>query len=808
MKMAADDVLEDFLDALFPIEAEGLLEFRALPRGTRIFVVPGDYRTVRRFIRKHQDQNIFVGIATRTKDGDGSLANCHDLWAVWVDIDFSKLPESEARQRLQDFAAHPSIVISTGHGLHAYWRLTFLLDVREHSDQAYTLLRRLARHLGGDPASAEPARILRVPGTLNHKYDPPRPVTIERLDPRSFYKVEDIERAFPPEPKPESRPTSFTVPPAIPEGRRNDLLYRLARSLKTRNLSHAAILAALRTENEEKGRPPLDDAELVRIADHAITQPDRPDFQLPVPTGRPDSEDSEHSEDGGVPSWQPPVPFHEFDLPPFPTDAFPTWLRDYVEAKATETQTPLDLPAGLVLSVVAAVCAKVVEIEVRPGFVEAVNIYIVVSLEPGNRKSAVFQATVAPLEDFEQAEHRRQVGEIKAAQLRKDLAESRLEDAEVALKNAKPAARPSLEVAVQRCAQEVAEIQIPTPCRMLADDVTPEKLTTLLAEQGGRIAVMSAEGDIFDMMAGRYGTGGMSNFGVFLKGHAGDTIRVDRVGRASEFVTRPAVTLGLTVQPEVLRGLSRHPGFRGRGLLARFFYALPESLMGRRKINARPVPRSVRVAYEQQIRALLALPVEKDGKGNLEPRTLRFTEAAQETLEDFERWLEPQLQALGQLGSMTDWAGKLVGGIARIAGLLHMAEHAEVREPWKDPIRSATIERAISIGRYFLAHARAAYDQMGMDPEVEAARYILSWLTARATETFTVRELFQATKGRFKKVAGLRPVLALLVEHGFIREQVLPPRPGPGRKPSQTFEVNPLIASQKSQNPQNYPAGH
>lgn len=79
-------------------------------------------------------------------------------------------------------------------------------------------------------------------------------------------------------------------------------------------------------------------------------------------------------------------------------------------------------------------------------------------------------------------------------------------------------------------------------------------------------------------------SGGAANLEVFLKGHAGDLLRVDRKGRPAEHVEHPALTLGLAVQPDVLRDIARMPGFRGRGLLARILYALPTSTVGRRKI--------------------------------------------------------------------------------------------------------------------------------------------------------------------------------------------------------------------------------
>lgn len=70
----------------------------------------------------------------------------------------------------------------------------------------------------------------------------------------------------------------FTVGEKIKDGERNNTLYRLVRSLKARELSYEAILAALRAENQAKCQPPLPDAEVEKIAEHATEQPDRPEF--------------------------------------------------------------------------------------------------------------------------------------------------------------------------------------------------------------------------------------------------------------------------------------------------------------------------------------------------------------------------------------------------------------------------------------------------------------------------------------------------------------------------------------------------
>ena len=64
----------------------------------------------------------------------------------------------------------------------------------------------------------------------------------------------------------------------IPQGQRNDALYRIARGLLAKGLSPAAMTAALLAENGERCQPPMGEAEVRAIAEHAATQPNRAAF--------------------------------------------------------------------------------------------------------------------------------------------------------------------------------------------------------------------------------------------------------------------------------------------------------------------------------------------------------------------------------------------------------------------------------------------------------------------------------------------------------------------------------------------------
>lgn len=506
------------------------------------------------------------------------------------------------------------------------------------------------------------------------------------------------------------------------------------------------------------------------------------------PTGAPTGDCADAS------GWDQPVQFRQFDLPTFPTDVLPDWLRKFVEAEAVATQTPTDLAAMLSLSVLGACCAKKAVISVKPGYEEPTNIYTATALPPGNRKSAVFSDMLVPIEDHEKEETERICPEIATIQTRYKILESRLrQKQEAAAKADTLEKRTQFESEAVDLSRELAEMNVPAAPRFIADNVTPERLSTLLRDHGGRMAIMSPEGEVFELMAGRYSPNGAPNFDVFLKGHSGDTLRVDRMGRPPEFVPNPALTIGLTVQPDVIRGLNQKPGFRGRGLLGRFLYSMPESLLGRRNPNAPEVPSSVRALYRQNILALLELPFATDEDGKPTAHRLRLSPTAQTARLRFAAEVEPKLAPLGELGGITDWAGKVVGAVVRIAGLLHMAQHASAPAPWATPISSETMERAIQVGHYLIPHARAAFAEMGADPALNDAVHILSWIKRKELSTVTKREIFEGTKGRFKKVNELENPLRLLIEHGYIREPAPGERQGPGRSPSPTFEVNPYL---------------
>jgi len=521
----------------------------------------------------------------------------------------------------------------------------------------------------------------------------------------------------------------------------------------------------------------------------------------PLDSVEPDTTEAATADD---PDWPDPLPIGPVaDKPVFPVDTLPPWLRDWVTALATALQCPVDLPAMLGLAVLALCAAKRYKAHVIQGWNEPLNLYVAVALKPGESKSPAFAAAIRPVSNFVTEERRRTDPEIRAAIARADVAAKRTDHLKTrAAKATAPEEYAKSLALVEEAVLEQGAIEVPVSLRLVLDDVTAESLEAVLRQQGGRIALMSDEGGPFELMGGRY-SNGVPNIDVYLKGHNGGNITTDRIGREGGTIHEPAITIGLAVQPDVIASLRDKKGFRGRGLLARFLWAMPESLVGRRAPDAPPVPLEVSQAYEEAITSLLRRPTQRDETGEIKSQPMEFSAAAYELVVGLKAKNEGKLGLGGEYEDVADWANKLAGETVRLAGLLQLADHA-LEPDATAPLSVGTdpMSRALRITDYLVTHAQIAFDMMGADPVAGQARYIEAWIRRTFTACFTLRDAYQVLRAGFKAPAELVPPLDLLIDHEIIRRRPDPPRSRPGRPPSPTFDVNPKLHTQNSQNSQ------
>jgi hypothetical protein len=476
--------------------------------------------------------------------------------------------------------------------------------------------------------------------------------------------------------------------------------------------------------------------------------------------------------------WDDPVDIERPKLPEFPIEGFRGDLGHWILAASYAYQTPVELAALLSLAAVSGMIQRRVQVLAGESWIEPVNLYVACVLEPGSRKSAVFAEAFRPIREIE-------ADLIDAAkpEIARSASERRIKEKELAGLETKGAKGCSESIAAaEKLAVDLAINPPLVQPKLILDDTSPEAAEMALVQQSGRLIVAGAEGGIFDVMGGRYS--GSVNLDVFLKSHSGDDLRVDRLGREA-FIQRPSLTLAYAIQSQVIQGLADKPAFRGRGLLARFLYAVPKSNLGSRLIDTQGIPGELRDAYDRLFQRLVHLKYSDDVE------TLVLSADAYGLFLDWRYQVESMLADDGRLASMRDWGGKLCGLAARLAAVLHVAR-SESSEPWNVPIDCETIQLAIEIGNWSIDHAEAAIGLMAADDgSVDDAADALRFIRSERKPQVSRREIHVNARSRFDgDRERLNRCLDRLVDYGWLRSADVEKKIG---RPSEVYDVHPKI---------------
>ena len=488
-------------------------------------------------------------------------------------------------------------------------------------------------------------------------------------------------------------------------------------------------------------------------------------------------------------------------LPGFPVQVLPLPVADLVLEVAESTQTDEGMAGTVALGVMAAATGGFAEVQVRPGYVEPLNLWVAPAALPAERKSAVCTVLSAPLVDLEAELVGHAAPLIEEARTLKEIAEKIAEGDKRTAGNAAPDKRDAAASAAVTSAQHAAALTVPALPQIIADDVTLEALGSRLAEQGGRLSIVSTEGGFLVTAAGRYSS--TPDLSVPLKAHAGDRFRVDRMGRATEFVDRPALTLVMMVQPGVLAAAASNTAFHDSGFLARFLFAYPPSRLGHRAVDPAPLDPATVAAYGARI-----TKVARALRKTEQVQTLTLDPAADAVRLDYARQIERKLGPNGELAHIRGWAGKIVGATVRIAGLLHLLQHGTT----EDAITAESMRGAVTLGEYFTAHARHAFDEMAArDDDLELARRTIALIGRNPTFCeFSARALFTAApRSWMPGTATMDAALDKLVDYGWIMPEPEPQRPEGkrGRTPSKRYRAHPWCHDRPLHNPRNPQTG-
>jgi len=190
--------------------------------------------------------NVYIGMfGHNSKDATADTAT--SAGAVWADFDDTG-DAAEVMARIRSAGLpNPSIIVSSGHGIHAYW----LLAKRARPGEVVPVLKALAAALDSDSSVCDAARIMRLPGSLNLKYSPAVPCSIRSLSPLRYdlahlqniltthlQPARDLRLHGVPELLESDMPCVRNMANGVRQGHRNTCLGRIIKDLQSRGYNN------------------------------------------------------------------------------------------------------------------------------------------------------------------------------------------------------------------------------------------------------------------------------------------------------------------------------------------------------------------------------------------------------------------------------------------------------------------------------------------------------------------------------------------------------------------------------------------
>jgi hypothetical protein len=143
---------------------------------------------------------------------------------------------------------------------------------------------------------------------------------------------------------------------------------------------------------------------------------------------------------------------------------------------------------------------------------------------------------------------------------------------------------------------------------------------------------------------------------------------------------------------------------------------------------------------------------------------------------------------LSELSFMGDWAGKLPGQMIRLAGLIQcITSFSQGKKPSLIGVDEANC--AVTLARFFLAHAKAVYNEQSEPREIRNAKYL--WQRVKSLKSLKFKKIDLTRKVQNKSDFDYNESLNILINRGYI---ILDNTITEADKPTQMIYVNPEAA--------------
>ena len=229
--------------------------------------------------------DMYFGANPRNVVGGGEAKHVSIARCLYADFDGGTTIEQAKMKIEESLIPEPTAIVSTGGGVHAWWRLSEpCTDMTLHCAHQKSL----AARLGSDKCIHDAPRLMRLPGFVNTKYDHKPLCYVAAVDTDNTYSLAD----FPDPTERESERVSVVVPPVpksmsnlshrflnegyvMPAGRRQTV-FTVACDLAARSWDQGDAIKAIEERAQTLGLSDLDFKDLSRQIANAFKQPRLP----------------------------------------------------------------------------------------------------------------------------------------------------------------------------------------------------------------------------------------------------------------------------------------------------------------------------------------------------------------------------------------------------------------------------------------------------------------------------------------------------------------------------------------------------
>lgn len=471
---------------------------------------------------------------------------------------------------------------------------------------------------------------------------------------------------------------------------------------------------------------------------------------------RPASAATGGERDDPLPLRRPPPPGE-----PFPIDALGLTLGGAARAIADRVQCAPGLAGASTLAAAALAAQAHVDVVIpATGQARPASLFLLSVAESGDRKSSGDYEAMRPIRAREKA-----LREIYEAERPDYVRAKRAYEIALALAEKKAKGdRREIEAALRAVGDPPHEPLLPF---LLCQEPSLEGLQKLFERGQASLGLFSDEGGGFVggySMSAEHKLKTLAGLSLFWDGAI---IRRIRAGDGASALVGKRLAMHLMLQPQIASGLLADSVAVGQGFLSRCLVSAPPSLAGTRM--QKPVAPEGAAAlnrYSAALRELLEKPalLVPGTNNSLDPRRVCFDARAAASWLRLADTIERKLGPGGEYEPVRGFGNKLAEHVARIAGVLALADDPDAAE-----IGADALARAATLGDYFAGEALRLFEAGAVTPEIAQAEKLLAWLETWPEPAIGLVAIYQRGPNSIREKEAAQRAVKQLEAHGWLR---------------------------------------